>query len=184
MTDGGASHCFPAMRLHSLARAFTALSILAAPLRAQTTTVIVVRHAEKNAEPAADPALTPAGAVRADALVELVKDAGVQAVMSTQYQRTRMTAAPTAARLGLTTEIINAGPAKVLVDSLMARHKGQTVLVVGHSNTVPDIVAALGAAKPAALCDDAYDNAFVVTVLASGTASVTRLHYGAKAGCP
>ena len=177
------------MRLSPLVRAVAALAVLASPLGAQAapTTVIVVRHAEKLADPPADPPLSAAGAARADALVEFAKDAGVQAVMSTQFQRTRMTAQPTAARLGLTPEIIDARApmhAKVVADSIMAKHRGQTVLVVGHSNTVPDIVAALGAPKPAMICDDGYDNAFIVTVPSSGPASVVRLHYGAKASCP
>jgi hypothetical protein len=58
------------------------------------------------------------------------------------------------------------------------------VLVAGHSNTVPAIVGALGAPQPAEICDAGYDNAFVVTVPASGPASVVRLHYGVKASCP
>ena len=173
------------MRLPSFTHAVVALCLIVASLRAQTTTVIVVRHAEKAAEPATDPILSPAGTARAEALVELVKDAGVQATISTQFQRTRMTAAPTAAKLGLTNEVLDARlPARGVADSILAKHRGQTVLVVGHSNTVPDIVAALGAPKPAAICDDGYDNAFVVTVPASGPASVTRLHFGARAGCP
>src|SRR3954467_6450857 len=99
LTNGGRSRCFPAMRLSSISRAVIALALVAAPLRAQSaapTTVIVVRHAEKAAEPASDPALTALGSARADALYDLVKDAGVQAVMSTEFQRTRLTAAPTA----------------------------------------------------------------------------------------
>jgi broad specificity phosphatase PhoE len=179
------------MRLSPSTRALVALLLVAAPLRAlaaqASTTVIVVRHAEKAAEPAADPALTATGSARANALLDLVRDAGVQAVITTQFQRTRLTAAPVASALGLTTEIVDARApqhAKAVADSVLMKHRGQTVLVVGHSNTVPDIVAALGAPRPAAICDDGYDNAYIVTVPASGTASVARIHYGMKASCP
>jgi len=191
LTDGGRSPSFPAMRLTHFARVAAALSLfVVAPLRvtgAQTTTVIVVRHAEKAAEPASDPALTAAGSARADALAEMLKDAGVQAVISTAFQRTKMTAAPTAAKFGLTTELVDARAPdhpKAVAAGILANHKGHTVLVVGHSNTVPEIVAALGATKPAPICDEGYDNAYIVTVPASGPASAIRLHYGAKAGCP
>lgn len=178
------------MRLSLLVRALAALITLAPALTAQaspsgTTTFIVVRHAEKGTEPAADPPLTAAGVARAEALAELVRDAGVQAIVSTQFQRTRQTVAVTAAQRGLTTEILDARLSpKATADSLLAKHRGHTVLVVGHSNTVPAIVAALGAPQPPDICDAGYDNAFVVTVPASGPSTVVRLHYGMKASCP
>lgn len=151
---------------------------------AANTTILLVRHAEKEATPATDPPLTSAGNARANALIELAKDAGVNAVISTEYLRTRNTAAPIAAKLGLTTEIIGArASARVTADSILARHRGHTVLVVGHSNTVPALVAAFGAPQPAEICDAGYDNVYVVTVPASGATSVVRLHYGEKAAC-
>ena len=163
-----------------------ALLIAASAARAQTTTVIVVRHAEKAAEPAADPPLNAAGAARAELLADMVRDAGVSAIITTQFQRTRMTGAPAAARLGITAEVVDARApmhAKAVADSVLTKHRGQTVLVVGHSNTVPDIVAALGAPKPAPLCDEAYDNAFLVTIPSSGPATALRLHYGQTTFC-
>jgi broad specificity phosphatase PhoE len=179
------------MRLSRSTRALVALLFAAAPLRAiaaqAPTTVIVVRHAEKAAEPAADPPLTAVGSARADALLDLVKDAGVQAVITTEFQRTRLTGAPVASKLGVAAEVVSARTpmhAKAVADSVLAKHRGQTVLVVGHSNTVPDIVAALGAPRPGPICDDGYDNAYVVTVPATGPATVVRLHYGVKASCP
>lgn len=171
-------------------KAFIALAALAfatSALAQAPTTVIVVRHAEKLAEPAADPPLSPAGVARADALAEALKDAGVSAVITTQFLRTKMTGAGVASKFGLTGEIVDArapGHAKLVADSVLQKHRGHTVLVVGHSNTVPEIVAALGAPKPAAICDDGYENMFVVTVPATGLATVTRLHFGAKAACP
>ncbi len=181
------------MRISLASRALVALFVLApavSPVRAQgaqpgSTTIILVRHAEKAADPAADPALTAAGAARAETLADFVKDAGVQAVISTQFVRTRTTAAPAAARLSLPVDILDARlTARATADSLLARHRGHTVLVVGHSNTVPAIVEALGAPKPADICDAGYDNVFIVTVPATGTVTAVRLHYGVKASCP
>ena len=181
------------MRISLAGRALVALLVLApavSPARAQgaqpgNTTIILVRHAEKAAEPAADPALTAAGAERAESLADLVKDAGVRAVISTQFVRTRTTATPAATRHGLAVDILDARlTARATADSLLARHRGHTVLVVGHSNTVPAIVEALGAPKPADICDAGYDNVFIVTMPVSGPPTVMRLHYRVKASCP
>ena len=155
-----------------------------------TTIVVLVRHAEKAAEPAADPPLTAAGVVRAEALVEAVRGMRVAAVLSTDFARTRSTAAPLAARLGLTTQIVDARArdhARLVAGDILAKHRGRTVVVVGHSNTVPDIVAALGAARPPAICDGEYDNLYVVRVPVAGAATVERRRYGAptrqETGC-
>ena len=108
----------------------------------------------------------------------------MRAVISTQFVRTRTTATPAATRLGLAVDILDARlTARATADSLLARHRGHTVLVVGHSNTVPAIVEALGAPKPADICDAGYDNVFIVTMPVSGPTSVMRLHYGVKASC-
>jgi len=178
------------MRNTFVIRALAALIALAPVVGAQSspatnTTIILVRHAEKAAEPVADPPLTAAGAARAEALADVVRDAGIKAIVTTQYQRTRQTVAPTAAKLGIAAEVIPAQlSARATVDTIFARHRGQTVLVSGHSNTVPGLVAALGAPQPADICDSGYDNIFVVTVPASGAPSVARLHFGIPTQCP
>ena len=159
---------------------------VAAPIAAQqraATTVILVRHAEKAAEPAADPPLTAAGEARAKALVEVARDAGVTAVLTTQFERTKATARPLAAALAITAEVVDARarehPQEV-ARAVLAKHAGEVVLVVGHSNTIPAIVAALGAKQPPAICDSEYDGLYVVTVppAGGGTARVIRAHYG------
>jgi broad specificity phosphatase PhoE len=147
-----------------------------------TTTVIVVRHAEKAAEPAADPPLTAAGVARAQALVDALRGVPIRAVISTDFARTRSTVAPIATRLGLTTQLVDARArdhVRHVASDVLARYRGETVLVAGHSNTVPDIVAALGAPRPAGICDSEYDNLYVVRVPAAGPATVERRKYGA-----
>src|SRR4051812_25423915 len=116
-----------------LAASAAAIVVFAATtLAAQTTTVILVRHAEKAAAPAADPPLTAEGEVRARNLWEAVKDAGINAIISTQFLRTKNTAQVTADALGLTTEIVAAGGANHAQDVAAAvrKHAGHTVLVV------------------------------------------------------
>jgi len=151
--------------------------------RAATTTVILVRHAEKAAEPAADPPLTVEGEARAKALVEVARDAGVTAVVTTQFERTKATARPLAAALAITPEVIDARArdhAQEVARAVLAKHAGEVVLIVGHSNTVPAIVAALGAKQPPAICDIEYDGLYVVSVPPNGPARVIRAHYGAS----
>ena len=163
--------------------AFSA-SIQAQGAPAGVTTILIVRHAEKASEPAADPPLTAAGAARAELLAQLVADAGVRTVVSTQFVRSRSTATPTADRLGIPAEILDARlTPRATADSLLARHRGQTVLLVGHSNTVPAIIEALGAPRPPDICDSGYDNLFVVTIPTQGPAASTHLHFGASAPC-
>ena len=164
--------------------------LLAQPLAAQQqrgpTTVILVRHAEKAAMPASDPPLTKQGQRRARALAELARDGGVTAIITTPYVRTRSTAAPAAEELHLTLETVNPSAAET-AKRILAEHAGEVVLVVGHSNTVPAIVAALGASEPPSICDSEYDGLYVVTVPASGAAHVIRARYGepspVAAGC-
>ena len=158
---------------------------------APPTVVILVRHAEKAAQPAQDPPLTDAGSARAQALVAVARDAGVKAIISTQYLRTKNTVAPTATALSITPEIVNAGPmpahAKAVADQVM-KHAGETVLVVGHSNTIPAIVGALGAPQPRDLCDSEYDQVFVVVIGEGGPPRLIRSRYGVAnaddAACP
>jgi len=149
---------------------------------APPTVVLLVRHAEKAAQPPQDPPLSEAGLARAQALVAVARDAGVSAIITTQYERTRKTAEPTAAALHITPEVVDAGPvaqhAKAVADQIL-KHAGGTVLVVGHSNTVPAIVAALGAPKPRDLCDSEYDQLFVLVIGDAGPPRLIRSRYGA-----
>jgi broad specificity phosphatase PhoE len=147
-----------------------------------STTVIVVRHAEKAAVPANDPPLTAEGKARSRDLVEALRNAGVTAVITTQFLRTRDTGQPLASALSITAEVVPTSGATHVADVVAAvrRHAGQTVLVVGHSNTVPAIVEALGAAKPAAMCDAEYDNLYIVTIRATGNAGVIHSRFGVR----
>ena len=166
------------------ASALLALGLGPRPARELTppTVVILVRHAEKAAQPAADPPLTDAGLARAKALAAVAKDAGVNAIITTQYVRTKATAEPTATALNVTPDVVNAGPlpahAKAVADQVL-KHPGGTVLVVGHSNTIPAIVGALGAPQPKDLCDSEYDQLFVVVLGDAGPPRLIRSKYGA-----
>jgi broad specificity phosphatase PhoE len=148
-----------------------ALALLcgAAGASAQTTVVILVRHAEQDAAAGQDPPLSAAGRARADSLVRALRGAGISAIYHTQFRRTTETAKVAADSLHVpTTEFATqAGQAPqqhaaALAADVLARHKGRTVLVVGHSNTVPLIAAALGASDPPRIADTEYFWLYVV----------------------
>ncbi|MGQ4275622.1 SixA phosphatase family protein [Pseudidiomarina sp. E22-M8] len=107
---------------------------------AQDFSIIVVRHAEK-AVAESDPPLSEKGQCRAQALAELLSKVKISAIYSTAYKRTEQTVQPLAEQLGLEVETYGAGGGANLAGQL--RDAQQTVLVVGHSNTVPAIVRAL-----------------------------------------
>ena len=149
--------------------ALAALLTLAADA-APVTTVILVRHAEKVAGAPAmndDPALTTEGEARAKKLASLLAKSGVTTIYTTPFARTRNTAAPLAAALKITPVEVKPGPsyAADLAAKIRAEHAGETVLVVGHSNTTPNVMKAIGVAHPPVI-DDAteFDNLFIVTL--------------------
>jgi broad specificity phosphatase PhoE len=139
------------------------------PIVAEAQMVIVVRHAERADGGAGtgaamtsgnDPELSEAGKARAQKLAAMLGDAGIVAIYTTQYRRTKDTAAPLAARIGVTSETVLSGEVPALVERIKS-HKTGAVLVVGHSNTVPQIVKALGG-SPVTVGDDEYDSLFFV----------------------
>ncbi|MFI5244337.1 MAG: SixA phosphatase family protein [Gemmatimonadales bacterium] len=151
-----------------------------------TTLVILVRHAEKAAEPAADPSLTPAGTTRARALATALANVRVEAVITTELARTRETARPLAQGRGLTPEVVHTGARDAHANAValaVRAHAGQTVLVVGHSNTIPAIIAALGGPKLPDICDTQYSSLFVL-VVGEGRADLVISSYGAASSDP
>jgi len=175
--------------LASCAGTRTPVASRVAPATAQptgVTTVIVVRHAERAAVPGGDPPISAAGEARALALRDALHDAGVTAIVTTQYRRTGQTAAPLAREAGLTAEQVVvdhegdiARHAREVAELVATRHAGQTVLVVGHSNTVPAIVGALGVPGVAPISDEEFDRLYVVQLPATGSARLIRARFGA-----
>jgi broad specificity phosphatase PhoE len=128
--------------------AFAALLAFAAMPAAAQSNIYVMRHLNTPAGQA-DPDLLPEGRHAAEALAGWFHDERPVAIYVTDYKRTRQTVAPLAARLGLTPIVYDPADTPGLIARVHAAHGA--VLVVGHSNTVPDIVAALGGTRPAPL---------------------------------
>lgn len=143
------------------------------------TTIILVRHAEKNVEPAnPDPDLSTAGQARAQELVRMFSDAGIKAIYATQYKRTQQTVKPLAEKIGVPATTIDAKNTAELVKQIRAQHNGDVVFIAGHNNTVPEIIAALGGPQLPIIPETEFDNLYVVTIYRVGKAKVLKMKYG------
>ena len=149
--------------------------------QAAPTTIIMVRHAEAVPNAGNDPVLTDAGIARAKALALALKDSGVTAVFTTQYQRTILTGEPLAlaAKVELSKVPVQ-GPTdpyvRQLLADIFAKHAGSTVAIVGHSNTVPAFVKALTGAD-VEIAHDSFDQVFIVTATGLGNGRLIRARY-------
>lgn len=147
------------------------LAALALSGPADAATLYLVRHAEKEA--GSDPGLTAAGARRATDLALLLRDAGIRHVFSSGFRRTRETAAPLAAALGL--EVRGYDPADLAALAETLRDLDGDALVVGHSDTTPALVRLLGGtAEP--LPEWQYDRVYQLRLGAGDAAETTLLH--------
>ncbi len=142
------------------------------------TTFILLRHAEK-AGAGNDPNLSEDGQLRAEALRHTLADVQISAIYSTPYNRTRQTVAGLAAdkKVAVTQYEANKPPRR-LIDEILALNKGKTVVIVGHSNTIPEIVKTLGASSTVTIGETQYDNLFIVNYLDATNANVINLKYG------
>lgn len=139
------------------------------PARPAGVTFVLVRHAEKADDGSKDPPLAAAGTARARALAAGLRDAPVRAAYATSYRRTQATAAPTASVHSLPVTSYDAGlAAGEFAARLRHDHADGTVLVVGHSNTVPDLAAALCRCRVAPMGDDEFDRRITIRIDARG----------------
>jgi len=144
------------------------------------TTVILVRHAEK-ASTDRDTPLSGPGNERAKELTRVLAGVKIDAIFTTEFTRTKQTAAPTAQALGLTPIVRNTGPtyATDLAREILTQHAGQTVLVVGHSDSTINVMKALGATTDLPKIEEPhFDNLFVLTDVEGAEPKVVALRYG------
>jgi broad specificity phosphatase PhoE len=142
------------------------------------TVFVIVRHAEKAADDPKDPTLSDAGRARAQRLAGLLTGERMAAVYATGYRRTQMTASPTAHAHGLDVRIYDAStPPADFVAQLRQEQTAGTVLVVGHSNTVPAIASALCACSVAPLREDEYDRWITIRADRNGVVTLKETRY-------
>ena len=165
------------MKITKFALAVFLLAATALADAAPLTTVILVRHAEK-AGPSGDVPLSDAGKARAIELARVLSGVHLDAIYTTPFHRTRQTAAPVATPRHL-------DPIEIKPEDTAARirkdHLGKTVLVVGHSNTTPNLIKQLGIADPPEIPDSAFDDLFIVTLGEGIEPRLVTLRYGAAA---
>lgn len=148
-----------------------------------TTTVIFVRHAEKVSATADDPDLSAAGRRRVAELTRQLVDAdviaGIDAIYSTPYKRTQQTAQPLSEALDMPITTYDPDDNEAVFADILENHKGKIILVVGHSDTIPELIADLGASKNVPpIHENEYDNIYIVTIPWFGKTKTIRLRFG------
>jgi len=135
--------------------------------------VIIVRHAEKAANGGNDPDLSSAGRARAEALARILKDSGITAIFTSEFRRTQETGAPTATLIHVTPTVVAAKDMASLVAKL--HQLNGNALVVGHGDTIPNIVKALGINSSINIPDADYSELLIVIL--GDKPQLFRLHY-------
>jgi len=146
-----------------------------------TTTVIVLRHAEKEST-GTDPNLDTDGILRAEELSHILGNIAVNAIYSTPFNRTRQTVQPLASAKGIPiSEYATSKPYNQLVTEILTTNRGKVVVIVGHSNTVPEILKVLSNnAFSVNISESQYDNLFIVNLPDSLKPTITPLKYGKR----
>ncbi|MDX1516390.1 MAG: phosphoglycerate mutase family protein [Woeseiaceae bacterium] len=148
-----------------------------------TTTIIFVRHAEKDLSVDTDPPLSPAGHRRVAELRRQLVDAdviaGIDAVYATPFRRSQETARPIADALELPIHTYDADDTEAVLERILKDYKGKIVLVVGHSDTLPVLIRNLGAHKQVPpIAEDEYDNIYIIAIPWFGKTKTIRLRFG------
>jgi phosphohistidine phosphatase SixA len=142
------------------------------------TTVYISRHAEK-LNSSNDPPLSQIGVDRANALAHVLRDIGIDVVFVTQFMRTQQTGEVTAAQAGISMTEYDASDSLGLANNILANHKGQKILVIGHSNTLDDIAFGLGVSGVPELTESQFDRLYIIHRFASMT-YLDELRYGSE----
>ena len=143
---------------------------------AETTTIYLLRHAEKRADQGDDPDLTRPGRTRARVLARILGSQEIDRIYSSEYRRTHFTVLPLAVKVGLPIYTVDAGDGESLVRRLLNDHLGETVVVCGHSNTIPALIKGLGVREAVEIPEGRYGDLFVVRILA-GKAELERRRF-------
>lgn len=159
--------------------------LLSAARKSDTTTILIVRHAEKQLNAGDDPHLSDAGVARAEALATVAENANVGAVYVSQYLRTKETAAALSAKhTGIPVITLpvdkSAEYPKLIAKEILSRQSGKVVLVVSHSNIVPGIVEELTKIKVPAIPDDEFSRLYIVTLRPGAPPQLIAAQYGCQ----
>ena len=145
-------------------------------VKIKVTTAYVLRHAEKLTT-GSDPDLSVEGHTRAAALVVTLQDVKIDAIYATEFLRTQNTVAPLADARALTVGAYQAANSSAIAELILEKHSGQGVVVCGHSNTVGEIIQALGHDELIQLTESDYGDLFIITIT-DGNATLVRTRFG------
>jgi len=175
----------PRVRSHGLAWMILALLVTPAWASApvtEVTRVFLARHAERMSIPGdKDPPLTAAGARRAALLGRMLRSADVAVVFSTQFKRARESADSVSVATGAPVEVMHSDSSAALARAIRGRFHGRTVVVVGHSDSLPNVAAELGWEGVEATQPWSYDDLCLIEVRAGERPQCVHLHYGGPA---
>lgn len=145
-----------------------------------TTVVVIVRHAEAEAGSDPDPGLSVDGRERAARLAKMLSQArpvrGIDAIFSSELKRAQQTVTPLSETLALPVSVVPTATWQDLPHRILRSHRGEYVLVAGHTNTIPALVHELSGAT-VTLREDEYDAMFIVFVPQISKAKVVRVRY-------
>ena len=152
-------------------------------------TVYLVRHAERADEPRQDPPLTEKGTARSQELARILAKANIKAIITSQFLRTKNTGEPLSKQVNVPVTSISlslnpSNPRQISeqstaeVTNKILERAGESVLVIGHSNSIPDVIKMLGGDVTPVIDEKKFDDLFVVTVYAKGKAKVAHMKYG------
>lgn len=159
---------------------FLRISLIAALLFVTTEAsgqkaAILVRHTER-LDRSPDSALSPVGIERAIVLASRLKDSGISAVYTSDRQRTIKTAEPLAQLLKIKPTVVPAN-SNEMVTQIRRNNTNDVVLIVGHSNTIPELIKSFGATEQVTIADSDYDSLFIVVPQAGGPPLLLHLHF-------
>lgn len=144
----------------------------------ETTTFILVRHAEKASDGTKNPSLTTEGEARAQLILELFERTDITAIYSTDFKRTRMTIAPLAENKGLDIQIYEWKNPKALLNRMLESNPGGTIIISGHSNTTPVLANLLmGKVRLTQFEDDDYGNLLIITTTKIGEGKLLHMRF-------
>jgi len=152
------------------------LALAAPPAAVAQEAVFLVRHAER-ADSSADSTLSEAGEARALRLAGWLNAARITHIYTSELRRTIQTAMPFAAASRLSPQQAPAGNTQALVNQVTALGSHDRALIVGHSNTIPEILRGLGVKAAVTIADSEYDNIFLVVPRKDAEPALFRFKY-------
>lgn len=144
----------------------------------KVTTVILIRHAEKSDSSTNDPILSTKGKQRANELMHIAGITGIKAIYTSKFTRTKETVEPLAQLLNLTPGEVN--ESQDIANDILTKHAGEVVLVVGHTNSIPEVLTLLHSDIIPHIEETEFDNLFILTIYSADKARLIRLKYGDK----